>query len=226
MSQARRVTHQNFDESYWKTHWLGRVKASFDATAKQSLYESEKKWVMYTRYFGGKSKEWTVLDAGCGLGHFVYYLREKQKVSAWGIDGSEFALQQAHEAIKPFLVLGDITACPFQDEAFELVTAFDVLEHLEIVDIFKAVEELERIAKKALFFRLPTTGFELPAWSRFITDRRFESADETHISIYPIEFWMSLFTRSGKFRFAFASLWPSGDDGKAGLESWLGFLRK
>jgi 2-polyprenyl-3-methyl-5-hydroxy-6-metoxy-1,4-benzoquinol methylase len=54
----------------------------------------------------------TVLDAGCALGMLVEALRHRG-VEAWGIDISEYAIQNVATDIQPYCRVGSITE-PFE----------------------------------------------------------------------------------------------------------------
>src|SRR3989344_2955653 len=52
-------------------------------------------------------------------------------------------------------VVADVRALPFDDNSFDTVCAFQVLEHLPFEDFEKAVGELMRVAKKYVIISLP-----------------------------------------------------------------------
>jgi SAM-dependent methyltransferase len=81
----------------------------------------------------------------------------------WFVDVSEPALAQLREQ-GGLAMLGDVTALPFRDRAFDLVCAFDIVEHVE--DDRRVFAELSRIARPgaSLIFSVPLH----PArWSAF-----------------------------------------------------------
>jgi predicted SAM-dependent methyltransferase len=70
-------------------------------------------------------------------------------------------------------VVGSVVDVPFSDESFDLVCAFQVLEHIEFADFEKALLELKRVSKKYIFISLPHNvpsfdmQFKLPGLKRF-----------------------------------------------------------
>lgn len=60
-------------------------------------------------------------------------------------------------------VLGDVRKMPFEDQAFDLVIAFEVLEHIPFEDFSTALKEMQRVSKKHALVSLPyrNTGFDL-----------------------------------------------------------------
>lgn len=94
---------------------------------------------------GAKALEWlvqrhtSVLDVGCGHNEFVKEWRN-QSVARSQCAGVDFACPGA-DYIAP------ATALPFTDGQFDLVTAFDVLEHLPEHEVLPALREMARVAR-------------------------------------------------------------------------------
>src|SRR5438876_8883722 len=70
-----------------------------------------------------------ILDVGCGTGGNVVMLNEHGE--AYGIDVSEDAVRFCHERGLERVELGAADELPFGDGKFDLVTALDVVEHLD-----------------------------------------------------------------------------------------------
>jgi SAM-dependent methyltransferase len=82
------------------------------------------------------------LDFGCGTGAFLPHLERYGAVSA--VDGDEAAVAFCHQRGRTEVVHVPADApLPFEDGTFQLVTAFDVLEHIE--DDVTALVELRRV---------------------------------------------------------------------------------
>lgn len=126
----------------------------------------------------------TCLDVGCGTGRLVYWLR-KLGVEAYGVEVSRYALGEARREIKPYLKEGTIVKIPYPDNQFDLVTTFDVLEHLERSQLKKAVEETVRVSRKWIFHKIYTYENK---WITFLHNRDF-----SHISVLSQHFWFNLF---------------------------------
>jgi SAM-dependent methyltransferase len=84
-----------------------------------------------------------ILDAGCGSGRTMQELARYGRVV--GVDASETALRTARERGRANVRLGGIEALPFPDDAFDLITCLDVLEHLP--DDRAALAELRRVCR-------------------------------------------------------------------------------
>jgi demethylmenaquinone methyltransferase/2-methoxy-6-polyprenyl-1,4-benzoquinol methylase len=100
----------------------------------------------------GDDEPLQVLDAGMGTGELSVALSRANAgpIAFHGIDISPCMLNEADRhlrdcGIEADLRLADVQELPFEDEAFDLVMAAHVLEHL--VDPHRAIEEMVRILK-------------------------------------------------------------------------------
>lgn len=94
----------------------------------------------------------TLLDVGAGTGRSMLHLREEHP--ALQIKGIEPVKELRDIATdkgvqRDALIEGDATALQFADASFDLVCAFGILHHIK--DHEKAVSEMLRVAKKAVF---------------------------------------------------------------------------
>lgn len=88
-----------------------------------------------------------VLDIGCGAGEFS--MRIAEKVATETIVGIErvwsFAQMASNRGVSA--ILGDANGLfPFKDEVFDVVTANQVIEHLNNTDVF--IKEMRRVLKQ------------------------------------------------------------------------------
>ena len=85
-----------------------------------------------------------ILDIGCGPGAT---LKELSKLGhTIGIDNSKYALQLAKQRGLKNIRYGDVLHLPFSENSFHIVTAFDVIEHVD--DDIKGLTEIKRVMKK------------------------------------------------------------------------------
>lgn len=125
-----------------------------------------------------------VLDIGCGTGRLVKYLRELG-IEAYGIEISEYALDQADKTIRPYLKSGDVTNVPYKDKTFDTVVSFDVLEHLERSRLRRAVDESVRVAQRLIIHKIYTRE---NLWIRL-----FHIHDFSHLSVLSAQYWLNMF---------------------------------
>ena len=70
-----------------------------------------------------------VLDVGCGCGSLLSTLHRKKGVIPWGVDCSEEAVRYAGDVLHLKVSRGEAERLPFDDESFDLVTMWHLLEH-------------------------------------------------------------------------------------------------
>ena len=97
------------------------------------------------------------LDAGCGEG-FVsrLLLARRPGLRLTGIEWSPqaVAIAAGRNPTGQFVV-GDVTALPFADNAFDVVGCFEVLEHLQGDGPERALAEYARVARRAVVLSVP-----------------------------------------------------------------------
>lgn len=99
-----------------------------------------------------------VLDVGCALGYSVEAFREIG-VDAWGVDYSNYAVAHCTPPAAGYIYQADLLSGTFfEDAAFDMVMAFEVLEHLPPDDVSKAISELRRITSSYLVATIPSVG--------------------------------------------------------------------
>lgn len=102
---------------------------------------------MWEKYSNNKQKESaTMLDLGCGTGALQEQFEKRFNIKGYGLDTSKEAINYCKKrGLKRVKVFGG-RIIPFKKELFDLVTAIDVLEHIE--DDSKVLNEIKRIMKK------------------------------------------------------------------------------
>jgi SAM-dependent methyltransferase len=99
------------------------------------------------------------LDIGCATGFLVEVLRERS-IDAEGCDVSQFAIDHATPgAVGHVRVANLFAGLPWEDQAFELVTALEILEHLPPDRVPVALGELRRVCGGYLYATIPSFGF-------------------------------------------------------------------
>lgn len=84
-----------------------------------------------------------ILDIGCGTGATMDHLRKYGEVQ--GIDLAMIPLSFSRRRGHQRTMCASATELPFADESFDLVTALDVIEHLD--DDVKGLGEIRRVLK-------------------------------------------------------------------------------
>lgn len=123
------------------------------------------------------------LDVGCAKGYLVKALSELG-IDAYGIDPSEYALAEGHPDVKGKLAIGIAQSIGLPDNEFDIVTCFDVLEHIPEKDVPKVLQEMLRVSKQWLVLRVVTK--ELP-----------DDVDAKHATIHDKDWWNEKIKESG-----------------------------
>ena len=84
-----------------------------------------------------------ILDIGCGTGATMDHLKRYGEVQ--GIDLSELPLRFSRKRGHSRVMLASATELPFADNSFDLLTALDVIEHLD--DDVRGLGEIRRVLK-------------------------------------------------------------------------------
>lgn len=92
-----------------------------------------------------------VLDIGCGSGIYVDYL-SRRGFLAYGVDLVGDFLKQASKTKKGIFTQSMAEELPFEDNFFDSVYLFDILEH---GDDKKILNEAKRVAKKKILVIVP-----------------------------------------------------------------------
>lgn len=89
-----------------------------------------------------------ILDIGCGKGFLLYdFTKILPGIEVYGIDISNYAIENSKEEIKDKLIIGNATSLPFEDNYFDFVFSLNTFHNLECYDLFTALKEMERVGK-------------------------------------------------------------------------------
>ena len=102
----------------------------------------------------------TVLDVGCGVGTMCFYLkRDLPELEYTGIDSQ---MEKIDGCIKNYgdgkrhFQEGSVNNIPLPDKSFDVVLIDAVLMYLDIPERELAINEMKRVAKKAIIICEPT----------------------------------------------------------------------
>jgi SAM-dependent methyltransferase len=88
------------------------------------------------------------LDIGCGAGGTIARLAARQEITTvLGLDPSPDALRLARTKIGPHILKASAVDLPFEDDQFDLVTCFDVFQHLPAGADRRAAAEACRVLR-------------------------------------------------------------------------------
>lgn len=119
----------------------------------------------------------TILDIGCGLGHFLSGLNEGWEKH--GLEVSSFAAKHAEEY--GTIHVGDLGSSNYSEEQFSAVTMFHVIEHID--DPVAVLLQLKNILKTGGELVIATPDFDSGCARHFGENYRLLH-DDTHISLF------------------------------------------
>jgi len=191
------------------------MKDKYDDEDLQRLYDKTyfstrsrpPMWIRRAEFIHEKFYPKTVLDVGCAYGELVKGLND-MGIEAYGVDGSEYAINNCHPSIssKLFKVNLNSDKFPFDDKTFDVVGSFYSVEHIHDIDFF--AKELKRILKDdgVAWFLTPDEGLEqrnetdvftntFKEWQKIFEERGFK------ITKFSPHEMMALRGKLGKFKF-------------------------
>lgn len=108
-----------------------------------------------------QGKKGKILDVGCGTGKNIESF--SQLGECWGIDTSSEAIAFCKKRGIKKAIKGSIEKIPFPKQSFNIITALDVLEH---VDDSKSLKEIYRVLDKKGVIIITVPAFT-QLWSRW-----------------------------------------------------------
>ena len=129
-----------------------------------------------------------VLDVGCGPG-FLMQLLGELGIEAQGIDFSPASRELAPGEVRERIRIGDVTEAQVPERSFDLVICREVLEHLTVLQVRRAVEQLCRASSRFVYV---TTRFHPDPADLLDVTTDFET-DPTHITLLAKDFLRCLF---------------------------------
>ncbi|MAN80244.1 MAG: SAM-dependent methyltransferase [Rhodospirillaceae bacterium] len=99
------------------------------------------------REYGLKAGD-KVLDVGCGKAFLLYEITQAAPgLDVAGIDISEYGIENAKPEVRDRLTVGNCTDLPWEDDTFDFVYSINTLHNLEVFDLKRAIQEIERVGK-------------------------------------------------------------------------------
>jgi len=150
------------------------------------------------RHIVDKFKPERTLDVGCAKGFLVKGLDELG-VDAYGIDPSAYAVSNAHPVVADKIQQEVAQSIPYPDDTFDVVTCFDVLEHIPAREVPRTLKELLRVSKQWVVLRMVTHEVE-------------GDIDSSHETIRDKDWWTEKIEKAGGVvepvdNFVHSSIW-------------------
>ena len=112
------------------------------------------------------------LDVGCGRGEVLGYARSKGFDPVCGVEVVEDLLSET-------VIYGESHSLPFEDKTFDVVTCFDMIEHVLPQDTLRSLSELDRVSRRSVIL----SAANYPSWC---------NGKDLHINKRPYSEWDEL----------------------------------
>ena len=132
-----------------------------------------------------------VLDVGCAKGYMLYDLmQEVPGVEAYGIDVSNWAIQNAHPAVSDRVSVRDARDLEvFEDYEFDLVISINTVHNLVEEECASCVNELDRISKNCFL--------TVDAWLDEEGEKSMNDWNLTAQTMMRVDDWKVFFAEAG-----------------------------
>jgi ubiquinone/menaquinone biosynthesis C-methylase UbiE len=108
--------------------------------------------VKYIRDHYQLPEDAAILDIGCGKGFMLYdFLQLMPHARCAGIDISGYAIENALDAVKPIVRVGNATSLPYADHSFDLVLAINTIHNLPYEECKQSLREIQRVSRRNAF---------------------------------------------------------------------------
>lgn len=182
---------------------------AIDSNYDKMVFKGKKPfhYIFWRRKLKKLIKNGMLLDIGCGKGFFLEYMKRFYSVA--GTDISKYGVLESKDLLDNVsLSVADATHLCFKYEKFDIVTAFDIIEH---------VQNPEKILKECYFVLKPDgylvlTTPNMSSIGRKLKKKKwFGYRDKTHISLLYPEVWIKLIEDNGfkVMNIYFDGLWDS-----------------
>ncbi len=162
MTDYKKELFDNYVQYLWKdVHSFDRKEYDFYAGIAKKRFGK----------FLPAIKETKILDCACGAGYFLYFLNREGFTNVLGIDISEEQLKIAKRMGLNNVLLADMFEfLAMHKNEFELIIAFDIIEHLKkekIIDFVKLIYEALKKGGKVI---IATQNAGNPFFGNFYDD--------------------------------------------------------
>jgi SAM-dependent methyltransferase len=157
-------------------------------------YRYDGRWLSIAeriRDFYGLDARVRILDVGCAKGFLLHDLAAViPGVTVAGVDISPYAIANAMDGVRRFLVVGSADALPFATGSFDLVISINTAHNLERARCVQAVREMERVSRRFKYLQVDSYRTDLER-------EKFERWQLTALTHFDPDGWRRLFAEAG-----------------------------
>jgi SAM-dependent methyltransferase len=130
-------------------------------------------WLFYSAYYKERlprDKDAAILDVGCGMGHFLYFLQKEGYTNYCGIDVSTSQVEFVRKNISRRVQLADAFDYLSGNDLFDVIVANDVLEHIPKTKTLKFLGLVHDtlVTNGVLFIRTPNMSNPFSLSTRYM----------------------------------------------------------
>ena len=170
----------NIAKKFGKEYWDGSKKFGYGGYKYiPNRWKNFAKKLIKTYKLGKKSN---ILDIGCGKGFLLTDIKKiLPEISLTGYDLSKYAIKESHPLIKKNLFnIKAENKYFFKNKEIDLLISMGTLHNLEIFNLEKAFNEINRVSKKSYIwvesYRNSKELFNLQCWA--LTCKSFYTPEE------------------------------------------------
>ncbi len=180
IEKQKRIYEKNLLDKIYYDYENTLMKKDHDSVKKENLPYLER----FNKWSEGKNKsQLKIVDLGCGSGVWIEQLIESG-YSPIGVDSNDLIVDEAIE--KRALPIIKYDAIDYlknsEDESIDVISSFQMIEHLEINILYDFFDECKRVLKKGGLLILATPNPE-----NILTATYMFRVDPTHKNPIPIE---------------------------------------
>jgi len=165
-----------------------------DRTQGYGGYRYDGRWVAIAQRiqeFYGLTNRDSILDIGCAKGFLLHDFQQViPGVKLAGLDISNYAIENAMESVKPYLMVGSADDLPFPDKSFDLVISINTVHNLDLERCKQAIREMERVSHRYKYL-------QVDSWLNEEQRRNFERWVLTAVTYFEPEEWRKVFREVG-----------------------------
>lgn len=132
-----------------------------------------------------------ILDVGCAKGFLLHDLQTALPgVDIYGIDISDYAIENAIETVRNRVQVGDARKLYFNDGYFDLVISINTIHNLNLEDCAEALREIQRVSGGKAFITVD-------AYRNQAERERMEAWNLTALTMMSVDEWKAFFHEVG-----------------------------
>ena len=180
--ESKTENHIKISRMYGKEYFDGSREYGYGGYNYDGRWKSVAKDIIKHYKLNKNDK---VLDVGCAKGFLVNDLIDLG-IDAYGIDISEYAINNSFEKIRNKLQIGNAKNLPYEDKKFDLVLSINTIHNLTRDLCKQAIKEMLRVSKGKEFIQVDSykTEEQKKIFESWVLTAKFYG--------YPHE-WMELF---------------------------------